>query len=194
MTWPHVLDRRAVVAAPETARDVTIGRIFVAFLLIGVTSFGGGVIAHLRTNLVARRRWVDDKTFLELLAIGQTVPGLIAVNLAILVGDRLHGVAGAIAAIAGLCLPGAALMYGVAIGYRLNGERVLLAAGLEGVAAAALGLIVATTFQLGRKSLTQPSDLAFILLTIAGVNRLHLSEPLVLVVVGLLAICWNRPR
>jgi chromate transporter len=194
MTGPHVLDRRAVVAAPEAARDVTIGRIFAAFLLIGATSFGGGVIAHLRTNLVARRRWVDDKTFLELLAIGQTVPGLIAVNLAILVGDRLHGVAGAIAAIAGLCLPGAALMYGVAIGYRLNGERVLLAAGLEGVAAAALGLIVATTFQLGRKSLTQPSDLAFILLTIAGVNRLHLSEPLVLVVVGLLAIFWNRPR
>jgi chromate transporter len=171
-----------------------MSQIFFAFLFIGATSFGGGVVAHLRTSVVTRRRWLDDKTFLELLAVSQTVPGLTAANLAILIGDRLHGVSGALAAIAGVCLPGATLMYFAGIAYRMNGERALVAAGLGGVAAAALGLIVATTVQLGRQSLTKASDLAFVLLTIVGVNRLHLSEPLVMIGVGTLAIVWYRPR
>jgi chromate transporter len=173
---------------------VTIRRIFLAFLLIGATSFGGGVVAHLRANLVTRHRWVDDPSFAELLAISQTLPGLTAATMAVLVGDRLCGARGALAAIAGLCLPGAAIMYVAGIAYRMHGERPFVIGALEGVAAAALGLILATTLQLGRQSFTRASDVAFILLTAAGVNRLHQPAPLVLIVVGTLAIAWYRPR
>ena len=170
--------------------DVGIGRIFVAFLLIGGTSFGGGIIAHLRSSLVVRHQWIDDRTFLELLAISQSLPGLNAANMAILIGDRLSGVAGAIAAIAGMCLPGAVLMYIVGVVYNVGRERPLLVAALKGVAPAAVGLILATTFNLGRRSLSGAADLVFLVLTVVCVNRLHMSVPRALFIVGGLAIAW----
>ncbi len=184
---------RLVTAGAKTGQ-VSIPRIFAAFLLIGATSFGGGVVAYLRHSLVAKHKWVDDTTFVELLGISQTLPGLNATNMAVLVGDQLRGAAGAISAICGICLPGAAIMYAVAIAYHAHGDRPLVTAALKGVAAAAVGLILATTAQLGRKSLSHACDLVFVLLTVIGVNLLHQSVPRVLVVVGALATLWYHPR
>jgi len=175
-------------------RKVSLFQLFSTFLLIGATSFGGGVVAYLRNSLVAKHKWFDDKTFVELLSISQTLPGLNATNMAALVGDRLRGPAGAIAAILGVCLPGAVLMYVTALTYRAHGDRPLATAGLKGVAAAAVGLILATTFQLGLKSLSHKYDLIFVALTVIGVNQLHQSVPRVLIGVGVLAILWYRPR
>jgi chromate transporter len=170
--------------------DVALGRIFGAFLLIGATSVGGGVVAHLRNSLVARHHWLDDERFVQLLAISQSVPGLNATNMAVLAGDELRGVPGAIAAMLGLCLPGAVLMYIVGIVYQAERDRPLLEAALEGVAAAAVGLILATTLKLGRKSFVRLDDLVFIAMTVIGVNRLHISVPRVLLGVGTLAAVW----
>jgi len=87
-------------------RTVGIGPLFAAFFFVGATSIGGGLVMHLRNSVVTRHRWMDDKKFVELLAISQPLPGLKAANLAVLIGDRLRGTPGAIAAIAGVCLPG----------------------------------------------------------------------------------------
>jgi chromate transporter len=183
-----------LVATESAPAGVSIPRIFAAFLLVGATSFGGGVVAYLRASLVTKHKWVDDKTFVELLSISQTLPGLNATNMAVLVGDRLRGAAGAISAICGICLPGAAIMYATAIAYHAHGDRPLATAALKGVAAAAVGLILATTLQLGRQSLSHIYDLVFVLITVIGVNLLHQSVPRVLIVVGTLATLWYRPR
>jgi chromate transporter len=175
-------------------KTVSVHQIFLEFLLIGATSFGGGVVAYLRNGLVAKRQWLDDKEFLELLSISQTLPGLNATNMATLVGDRLGGVAGAIAAMCGICLPAGIFMYAVAIGYHVHGDRPVLAAMLKGVAAAAVGLVLATVVQLSKKSLAHTYDLVFIVLTVIGVNRLHQSVPRVLIAVGILATLWYHPR
>lgn len=183
-----------LVQSPAGSGEISVFKIFTTFLVIGATSFGGGVVAYLRNSLVTKYQWLDDKTFVELLSISQTLPGLNATNMAILVGDRLRGTAGALAAICGICLPGAVIMYGVALSYHARGDRPLAVAGLKGVAAAAVGLILATTIQLGHKSLSGLPDLLFVVLTVLGVNRLHQSVPRVLIVVGALAILWYRPR
>lgn len=175
---------------PSNSKNKGVGQIFLAFLLIGATSFGGGVMAYLRSSLVVKHRWVDDETFVELLTITQALPGLKATNMAILAGDRLRGTLGALAAIAGVCLPGAVLMYFVGVVYQVERQRPLLEAALDGVGAAAVGLILATTVELGRKSLTRLDDLAFVLLTVVCVNRLHVPVPAALVGVGGLAAAW----
>src|SRR6516225_21057 len=102
-----------LVAAGSTmpAEAPLLIKIFIAFLAIGATSFGGGVVAYLRQSLVVKHGWVDDKTFVELLGISQTLPGLNATNMAVLVGDRLRGASGAITAICAICFPGAVFMY-----------------------------------------------------------------------------------
>jgi len=190
---------RAQIADPSPAlahagASATVLQIFLEFLLIGATSFGGGVVAYLRNSLVAKRAWLDDKAFVELLAISQSLPGLNSTNMAILVGDRLRGIRGALAGIAGMCLPGGLLMYFVGMVYHEHGDHPLITAALKGVAAAAVGLILATAVQLGKRSLEHPADLVFVVLTIIGVNRLHQSVLTVLVAVGLVAILWYHPR
>ena len=174
--------------------EVTLGEIFRAFLLIGATSFGGGVMAYLRHSLVDQRRWIDDPTFVQIVAMSQSLPGLNSTNMAVLVGDRLRGTAGAAAAICGLCLPGGLLMFAIGMLHGQHGGRPAAAAMLHGVAAAAVGLVMAVAVQLGRKVLTRIDDLGFVALAVIGVNLLHLPVLVVLVVLGALAIWWHRPR
>jgi chromate transporter len=172
--------------------EVSIGQIFLEFLIIGATSFGG-VVPYLRGSLVTKRHWIDDKEFVEMLSISQSLPGLNATNMAILVGDKLRGALGSIAAIIGICLPGAVLMYVVGMFYRIHGDHDFVTAALKGVAAAAVGLILFTVMGLSKKSLAGKFDFVFMALTVIAVNRLHQSVPRTLVVVGLLAILFHRP-
>ena len=181
-------------ATASTADRVSITDIFTEFLMIGATSFGGGVVAYLRSGLVAKRKWVGDKEFVELLAISQTLPGLNATNMAVLVGDKLRGAIGSIVAIIAICLPGAVYMYITAILYHIHGDRPIVTAALKGVAAAAVGLILATAAQLGKKSVAHTYDLVFVALTVIGVNALYQSVPRVLIAVGILAILWYHPK
>ena len=180
-------------AVSSARRSVSVADIFVEFLIIGATSFGG-VVPYLRNSLVTKCHWVDDKEFVEILSISQSLPGLNATNVAVLLGDRLRGWAGALAAIVGMCLPGAVLMLLVAIVYRSHGDHAIVTAMLKGVAAAAVGLILFTVVQLGKKSLTHRYDLIFVLVTVLAVNRLHQSVPRTLIVVGVLATLWHRPK
>jgi chromate transporter len=179
--------------APD-ARSVTVPQIFLEFLVIGATSFGGGVVAYLRSGLVAKRGWLDDRSFVELLSISQSLPGLNSTNMAILVGDRLKGTRGAIAAFVGMCLPGGILMFVAGLLYHEHGDHPLANAALKGVAAAAVGLILATAVQLGKKSLEHAADAVFVVVTVVAVNRFHFSVLAVLVAVGLIATLWYRPR
>lgn len=173
---------------------VGLANIFLTFLVIGATSVGGGVLAYLRDSLVRRRGWVDDPTFVQMVSISQSLPGLNATNMAVLVGDRLRGLRGSVAALVGICLPGGLLMFGAGVAYGIHAERPAVAAILHGVAAAAVGLSVAVAFQLGRKSISRAGDLAFVALAVLGINVLHMQVPWVLLGVGALAITWHRPR
>jgi chromate transporter len=172
---------------------VSIGQIFLEFLIIGATSFGG-VVPYLRGSLVTKRHWIDDKEFVEMLSISQSLPGLNATNMAILVGEKLRGALGSVAAIIGICLPGAVIMYVVSIFYRSHGDHVWVTAALKGVAAAAVGMVLSTVVGLSKKSLAGKFDFVFMVLTVIAVNRLHQSVPRTLLVVGLLAILFHRPR
>jgi chromate transporter len=181
---------KANTAAPPTAVD--IWDIFAEFLKIGATSFGGAV-PYLRAALVSERHWIDDKEFVEMLSISQSLPGLNATNMAILVGERLRGIMGSIAAILGICLPGGVLMYAVGIFYHQHGDHAWITAALKGVAAAAVGLILSTVVQLSKKALAGRFDFVFVALTVLAVNRLHQSVPRTLIGVGILAILFHRP-
>jgi len=182
------------MSSPAVTEDITVPQVFRAFLLIGATSFGGGVVAYLRSSLVEKHRWIDDRTFVEFLAIGQTLPGLNATNMSVLVGDRLRGTAGAVAAVIGMCLPGALLMFAAGVAYGIHGNRPVVVAMLHGVAAAATGLVFALTVQIGKKALAGAGDLLFVLGTAAAVSAFHFKVLHVLLVVGALSIWWHRPR
>lgn len=168
--------------------------IFWEFLMIGATSFGGGVVAYLRNSLVRKKQWFDDTEFLEMTSISNTLPGLNATNLAILAGDRLGGWLGATLALVAMCLPAFAFMTISGIIYGSHVDRPLADAALRGIAAAAVGLLAATWFQIGKKSLHGFWDAAFVVAAILGINYFKLGVPVVLLAVGSFAIFTFRPR
>ena len=110
---------------------------------LGLISFGGPVaqIAIMHRELVEERRWVDERTYLNALNLCILLPGPEALQLAIWLGWRLHGVAGGV--VAGLCfiLPSVALLLGLSFIYALHGDIPLVAAALLGLKATAIALI-----------------------------------------------------
>jgi chromate transporter len=182
-----------VKAEPAPSQKVSSAEIFITFLIIGATSFGGGVVAYLRNALVTKKKWLDDTKFLELMSISNTLPGLNATNMSILAGDRVGGTIGSIAAMVGMCLPGFIFMTVAGILYGQHGDRPLVTAALRGVAAAAVGLLSATWFQIGKKSVKGFYDAFIILAAVLGVNHFKLSVPVVLLAVGALSIFIHRP-
>src|SRR5664279_2515329 len=120
-----------ISAGAPAAQSASIRDIFLEFLLIGATSFGGGVVAYLRSGLVTKRAWIDDREFVEYLAISQSLPGLNATNMAVLVGDRLRGFRGALTALIAICLPGGTLMFLAGIAYHEGGDKPFVTAMLK---------------------------------------------------------------
>jgi chromate transporter len=184
---------QTIAGAMSTPAEVSVFQIFLEFLIMGATSFGG-VVPYLRNSLVIKRQWIDDKEFVEMLSISQSLPGLNATNMAVLVGEKLRGAMGAIAGIIGMCIPGGLLMFVVGIIYHAHGDHVWSTAALKGVAAAAVGLILSTVVSLSKKSLSSNFDFVFMAMTVIAVNRLHLGVPRTLIGVGILAILFHYPR
>jgi chromate transporter len=168
-------------------------RILKVFMTAGAISFGGGVVAYLREYLVRAEKWCDDDEFLDALEISQTLPGLNAVNLSVVVGDRLRGIPGACAAVAGILLPGMVIVMTLGVLWEERGHNPYITKFLVGVAAAAAGLLSTVTLQLGHRQFTYVPDVFILLLTFFLVSFMHISLLLVLIIVGPAAVWLYRP-
>ena len=180
------------VAAHDAAPRLS--EIFLEFLLVGATSFGGGTVAYQRILMVEKKRWLSEDEFIVSLAIGQTMPGLNAVNLAVLCGDRLRGAAGALTAAIALLIPGCTFVLLVGIFYLHQADRHLANMLLGGVAAAATGMLSAITYRLGKKQLKRLKSLIIVIASFYLMSILRLSLPMVLAIMSPIALFMYRPK
>jgi len=187
-------DRVDAQPAAAALEPVTLGRLFWVFFVLGATSFGGGVVAYLRQALVVKQRWLDDETFLSGLELSQTLPGLNATNMSIYMGERLRGVPGAIVALLGMCLPGTIIVMALGMLYASQSRTPEMIMILGGVGAAAVGLTLATTLQIGKKQLARPLDLSLVVLTFVAIGYFRVSLVIALLTIGPLSIWLYRPR
>jgi len=96
----------------------TLLQIFLAFLRLGATAFGGpAMVAHVRAMAVQRKGWLTDADFRNGVALCQTIPGATAMQSCAYVGLRLRGVKGAAASFIGFGLPAFLLMAGLSALY-----------------------------------------------------------------------------
>jgi chromate transporter len=124
------------------ARAASVAEVFVAFLRLGLTSFGGP-IAHLgyfHEAFVVRRRWLDEKTYVDLVALSQFLPGPASTKVCIAIGLSRGGYAGALAAWTGFTVPSAIAL--VAFGYGVSALGNALHSGwLHGLMVAAVAVV-----------------------------------------------------
>jgi chromate transporter len=189
LTQPH--------AEPAIAA-VGVWRIFGAFLRLGCTSFGGGSAGWLYREMVLKRRWIDDQTFLKAMALGQVMPGANGVKLSVLIGQHLKGAPGAAAAVFGLLAGPFAIILAIGSVYAGLGEQTLLHAMLDGIAATVVGLTLATGLRSAWHGSAGGIPLAIVAITVLCVGILRWPMiPVVLVLAPLsigLAFAQARPR
>ena len=171
--------------------------LFLGFAKISVCGFGG-VLAWSRRVIVQERAWMSPEAFNEQLALCQVLPGPNIVNFSIMFGSRTSGVLGSLAAVFGLLGPPVILMILAGILYRRYGELPELRGVLAGLAAAAAGLLIATSVQMIRamvKSRLKPGHIVAVVTFIAaGVLRLPLLWVMAVVIPVSIAFAWWERR
>ncbi len=166
------------------------------WLRLGLISFGGPVaqIAIMHRELVEERRWIDERTYLNALNLCILLPGPEALQLAIWLGWRLHGVAGGL--VAGLCfiLPSMLLLLALSFIYALHGDVPLVAAALLGLKATAIALIAQAIVRIARRALKNP--LHWLLAVAALVLMVSRLAPFPLVIAGaaLVGFLMSKPQ
>ena len=139
-------------------RPASPGAMFQAFNRLALQGFGGVLpVAH--RELVERERWLSPQQFVELLTLGQVLPGPNIINIAIVIGDRFFGWRGALASCAGLLLLPLAIVLGLTTLYQNFADNPWVVGALRGMGAVAAGLIVATAIKLSRTLKTNPMGL-----------------------------------
>lgn len=130
----------------RTASDRHPWSIFLIFLRLGLTSFGGPVahLGYFREEFVSRRRWLSEARYVELIALCQFLPGAASSQVGMAIGLSQAGYRGALAAWVGFTLPSAALLVLLAQGLCAQGEAMAAGAlhGLKIVAAAVVAQAV----------------------------------------------------
>ncbi|MBT8046181.1 MAG: chromate transporter [Pontiella sp.] len=128
-------------------------QLFGSFFTIGLFAFGGGyaVLSFLQQE-VERRGWMTTERFVDLIAIAQSTPGPIAINMATFVGYQTGGIPGALIATLAVSLPGMIMMTTFALFFFHFYERPKTQALFKGLRPAVVGLVAAAAWQIGRVS------------------------------------------
>jgi chromate transporter len=130
------------IARPASPREL-----FVAFTLLALQGFGG-VLAVAQRVLVEQRRWLTREQFVEILSLGQVLPGPNVCNVALMIGDRFFGWRGAFAALAGMMAVPLVIVLLLAAAYIELAAHSMVSGALKGMAAVAAGMIVGTALKL----------------------------------------------
>ena len=182
----------ARVMAAAAAGGVTLGTMTLVFLKIGAVLYGSGyvLLAFLRADFVERLGWLTDRQLLDAVAMGQVTPGPVFTT-ATFIGFLLAGWTGAVLATVAIFLPSFVFVAASRpLLPRLRGSR-RAAAFLDGVNVAALGLMAAVTWQLGRAAVVDPLTAALALAAAVLLMRTRVNSVWLLAAGGALGLAWQ---
>ena len=163
--------------------------VFAAFLMLGLTSFGGPVahIGYFREAFVTRRRWIEDRAYADLVALCQMLPGPTSSQVGIGIGLAKAGLPGAAAAWVGFTLPSAVLM--VAFGYGVAAyEDAIPAGALQGLKVVAAAVVAQAVWGMARSLCPDaPRATVAVLAAIAAVLAPSVVTHVAIIAAGALA-------
>ncbi|MEG1584113.1 MAG: chromate transporter, partial [Anaerovorax sp.] len=127
--------------------------LFYEFFKMGLFTFGGGLamLPLIRSLTVEKRKWMTEEEAVDCLALCQALPGVIAINAAIYVGNKQKGLVGAVFATVGVILPSFAIIIGVVLFLGAIEDNPYVNGAFEGIKAASAGLILVAAYQVGKQ-------------------------------------------
>ena len=164
--------------------------LFIVFFKIGAFTFGGGwaMISIIEKEIVDKKHWVTIEEFLDLLAVAQSIPGILAVNMAVAVGDKMRGRSGAIVSALGTIVPSFTIILFIAIFLTpdMIKNNETLNNIFRGIRPAVVALIIAPVFKtakvakIGWKTVAIPIVVALLLWSKLPI----ISNPIIFIILG----------
>ena len=123
-------------------------KLFISFFKIGAFTFGGGwaMIPLIEREVVDKQNWIKREDFVDALAIAQSLPGVLAVNISILIGNKLRGLKGCLMATLGTILPSFLIILAIAIWFVQTYDNPVVERIFKGIRPAVVALIVSPVF------------------------------------------------
>jgi chromate transporter len=188
-----VPDRDEASASLPPPGQVSLLELFLVCFRLGIFSFGGGLTGWIYQEVVVKRRWMEEQDFLSGLALAQVLPGINITNLLVYVGQRLRGAAGAFVAVGSLLLGPFFIVIGLVLVYQQIAGLTWLQAVMDGVAAAALGLLLFVGLKATQRFVRRPEAMFILIATIVAVGILQWPLIPVALVLGPIsvALAWR---
>lgn len=149
----QILRRNRKSAEQPSGQKVSLWQLFAVFAKIGAFTIGGGyAMIPLIQNEIVRRKWIGEDEITELIALAQTAPGLLAVNMAIFTGFRLRGVKGSIVATLAGILPSFIIILLIAMIFSGFKDNEYVIRVFKGIRPVVVALILVPMVEMARKS------------------------------------------
>jgi len=170
--------------------------LFGLFARIGLFTIGGGyvMLPMLRRELVEKLGWVTDDDLLNYYAVGQSTPGIIAINTATFVGYRRAGIWGAISATMGMVFPSLVIIMIIAMTFNQFQDNIYVQKAFKGIRIAVATLLVFTVRDLIEKSAKDAISIVLIILSFGLVVGFDVSPIPVIVGAGLIGLLSAKYR
>ncbi len=142
----------------QSLKDNLYVALFWEFFKLGLFTIGGGMVMLplIQTIVVEKKGWMSEEEAVDCMAVGQSLPGVIAINMATYIGRQKKGLPGALCATAGVILPSFIIIILIVELLQGIGDNSYVTGALTGIKAAATGLIGYSAYKIGRKVLTGP--------------------------------------
>jgi chromate transporter len=201
---PETLNREAshgdptAAATPQVVEETTphigLGRLAFVFLRLGTISIGGRSASYILDELVHRRHWLRNEDWLEALTVGKVLPGSTGQTVAAIMAQRLNGARASTICMGCYVLPGA-LMALLLSTFFFGVERApWLDGALKGFSAAALGMVLSTSWRTARTVKVGWIGIALIGVTFVTYGLLEVGLATVLLGIGAISVFIHRPR
>jgi chromate transporter len=163
-------------------------------LQVALSAFGGGLSAWSQRIVVEQRRWMSNEEFLTGLTVARLFPGPNQINMAVYVGAFLHGLRGALVALAGMLLLPFSLLMALGLAYFFFHTLPAIDRVLAGVVAAAAGMALSMGFKILGQYRRDPVALLLAAATLVAMTSFHVRLVPLVLVAGPLAMAWYWPR
>ncbi|MDQ6893961.1 MAG: chromate efflux transporter [Acidobacteriota bacterium] len=178
----------------RSAARVGFREAFRYWVKLGFISFGGpaGQIAIMQRDLVDRKKWISQGSFLHALSYCMLLPGPEAQQLAIYIGWLLHGTLGGVVAGAFFVIPSVFILWGLSWIYAAYGSLPLIAGIFAGLKPAVVALVLAALLRVGSRALKPRALVALAAAAFVGIYFLHVSFPAIVAGAGILGFLAGK--
>jgi len=159
---------------------------------ISALVIGGGyaILPVIEDEFVRKKQWIKEEDIVDVLAIAQSTPGVIAVNASLFVGHRIAGFIGALAAMFGSIVPPFIVIIVIAAGLAHVKETPVVEHAFSGVRSAICALMLIAAIRLGKQILKTRFDWTLAVLAVIGAVVLKVNAVWLILGGGVLGVCW----